>query len=70
MPYHVTLTDTDGTCVVGIYNTLEEAKQHLSNVRYYPSFRRSEEYLDIAEDGMSGTGYDCDGSFTYDIKIA
>lgn len=70
MPYHVILTDTDEESVVGIYPTLEEAKQHLQNVRYYPSYRRSEESLDIAEDGLSGTGYDCSGHFTYEIKTA
>lgn len=70
MSYHVTLTDADGTSVAGVYHTLEEAKQHLHNVRYYPSFRRSEESLEISEDGMSGSGCDCDGSFTYDITIA
>lgn len=71
MPYHVILSDTHEDSVVGIYSTLEEAKRHLSNVRYYPSYRRSEEHLDISEDGMSGTGYDSeDGVFTYSIKIA
>lgn len=71
MPYHVILSDSDEESVVGVYPTLEEAKQHLAEVRYYPSYRRSEESLDISEDGMTGTGYDCEGGdFTYTIKIA
>lgn len=71
MPYHVILSDSDEESVVGVYPTLEEAKQHLVAVRYYPSYRRSAECLDISEDGMTGTGYDSeDGNFTYSIKTA
>lgn len=32
MPYHVILSDSDEDSVVGIYSTLEEAKQHLRDV--------------------------------------
>lgn len=66
--YIVTLTESGEETVVGKYDTLEEAKQHLRNVRYYPEYRRSEESLDIDEDGMSGSGYDETGHFTYTIK--
>lgn len=68
--YIVTLTESGEEIVVGQYDTLEEAKQHLRNVRYYPEYRRSEESLDIDEDGMSGSGYDETGHFTYTIKTA
>lgn len=47
MPYHVILSDTDEESVVGIYTTLEAAKEHLRSVRYYPSYMRSAESLDI-----------------------
>ena len=66
--YIVTLTESGEETVVGKYDTLEEAKQHLRNVRYYPEYRRSEESLDIDEDGMSGSGNDETGHFTYTIK--
>ena len=62
--------ESDGDTVVGRYDTLEEAKQHLRSVRYYPEYRRSEECLDIDEDGMSGSGQDYSGHFTYNIKEA
>lgn len=32
MPYHVILSDTDEESVVGIYTTLEAAKEHLRSV--------------------------------------
>ncbi len=66
--YIVTLTESGEEIVVGKYDTLEAAKQHLRNVRYYPEYRRTEESLDIDADGMSGTGYDESGHFTYNIK--
>ncbi len=66
--YVVTLTESDGEMtVVGRYATLEEAQSHLRSVRFYPQYRRSEESLDLSEDGMSGTGYDESGQFTYNI---
>lgn len=68
--YIVVLTDCDGESVVGKHNTLEAAKNHLRSVRYYPEYRRSEESLDLDADGMSGTGRDETGNFTYNIKIA
>ena len=60
--------ESDGDTVVGRYDTLEEAKMHLQSVRYYPEYRRTMEALDIDEDGMSGSGQDCSGHFTYTIK--
>ena len=68
MPYQVILTDAEEESVVGIYPTLEEAKQHLIAVRYYPIYRRTAESLDIDEGGMSGSGYDETGYFSYNIK--
>lgn len=70
MPYHVILTDSDGESVVGICTTLEAAKEHFRSVRYYPSYMRSAESLDISDDGMFGTGSDESGHFTYSIKSA
>lgn len=66
--YIVTLTESGEETVVGRYDTLEAAKNHLRSVRYHPEYRRTEEALDIAPDGMSGTGYDETGYFTYTIK--
>ncbi len=66
--YIVTLSESDGETIVGRYDSLEEAQQHLKSVRYYPEYRRTEEALDIDADGMSGTGYDETGYFTYTIK--
>lgn len=66
--YVVTLTENDEETVVGRYDTLEAAKEHLRSVRYYPQYRRTAESLDIDEDGMSGSGYDETGYFTYNIK--
>lgn len=66
--YIVILSDQEGDSIVGQYKTLEQAKQHLQSVRYYPEYRRSEESLDIDPDGMSGSGYDETGYFTYHIK--
>lgn len=60
--------ESDGDTVVGRYDTLEEAKMHLQSVRYYPEYRRTMEALDIDEDGMSGSGYDETGYFSYNIK--
>lgn len=66
--YIVTLTESGEETIVGRYDTLAEAKHHLRNVRYYPEYRRTEETLDIDPDGMSGSGYDETGHFTYNIK--
>lgn len=66
--YIVTLSESDGETIVGRYDSLEEAQQHLKNVRYYPEYCRTVESLDIDEDGMSGSGYDETGYFTYTIK--
>lgn len=66
--YIVTITESGEETVVGRYDTLEDAKQHLRCVRYYPEYRRTVESLDIAPDGMSGFGYDETGYFTYNIK--
>lgn len=66
--YIVILTESGEDTVVGRYDTLRKAKQHLRSVRYYPAYRRSEESLDISDAGMSGTGYDETGHFTYTIK--
>ena len=66
--YIVTLSESDGETIVGRYDSLVEAQQHLKNVRYYPEYRRTVESLDIDEDGMSGSGYDETGYFTYTIK--
>lgn len=68
MPHHIILTDADGESVVGIYAALDAAKEHLRSVRYYPSYMRSAESLDISDDGMTGTGCDEGGDFTYSIK--
>lgn len=66
--YVITLTESGEETVVGCYDTLDAAKSHLRNVRYYPEYRRTEECLEIDSDGMSGTGYDETGYFTYNIK--
>lgn len=66
----VTLTESGENTIVGRYADLEAAKDHLRQVRYYPEYRRTEESLDISEDGMSGTGYDESGQFEYRIKPA
>lgn len=68
--YVVVLIDSDEESVVGTYNTLEEAKNHLRSVRYYPEYKRTCEALELSNDGMSGTGQDCSGRFEYNIKIA
>lgn len=66
--YIVTLTESYEETIVGRYDTLEEAKQHLRSVRYYPEYRRTAESLDIDADEMSGSGCDVAGRFTYNIK--
>lgn len=66
--YIVILTESDGETIVGRHDTLEAAQEQLRSVRYYPEYRRTAESLDIDEDGMSGTGYDETGYFTYNIK--
>lgn len=53
---------------VGCYHNLEDAKEHLRSVRFYPQFRRSCEGLEISEDEMSGYGYDGCNHFSYHIK--
>lgn len=69
MPYHIILSDSEGDSVVGVYDTLETAKEYLLSVRYYPTYMRSAESLDISDDGMTGSGYDAEGGhFTYSIK--
>ena len=54
--YIVTLSESDGETIVGRYDSLD------------PEYRRTVESLDIDEDGMSGSGYDETGYFTYTIK--
>lgn len=54
--------------VVGRHTTLKAAQRQLRSIRYYPAYSRTEESLDIDEDGMSGSGCDDDGPFTYTIK--
>ncbi len=66
--YIVTLIESGEETIVARYDSLEAAKSHLRRVRYYPEYRRSEEALDIGPDGMSGSGYDETGHFTYTIK--
>lgn len=66
--YIVILTESGEDTVCGQYDKLEDAKQHLRSVRYYPEYRRTAESLDLDEDGMSGSGCDSDGEFTYTIK--
>lgn len=66
--YIVILTESDGETIVGRHDTLEAAQEQLRSVRYYPEYRRTAESLDIDEDGMSGSGYDENGHFTYNIK--
>lgn len=66
--YIVTLTESGEDTIVGRYDNIDGAKDHLRNVRYYPEYRRTEESLDIDADGMSGTGYDETGQFEYSIK--
>lgn len=71
MTYRIILSDTDGESLVGTCLTLEAAKEYLQSVRYYPTYMRSAESLDISEDGMTGEGYDAEGGhFTYSIKTA
>lgn len=66
--YIVILTESDEETIVGRYDTLEAAQEHLRSVRYYPEYRRTVESLDIDEDGMSGSGYDETGYFSYNIE--
>lgn len=66
--YIVILIESGEETVAGRYDTLEGAKQHLRSVRYYPAYCRAAESLDIDEDGMSGSGYDETGYFSYNIK--
>lgn len=66
--YIVILIESDGETVVGRHDTLEAAQEQLRSVRYYPEYRRTAESLDIDEDGMSGSGYDETGHFSYNIK--
>ncbi len=66
--YIVILTESDGETIVGRHDTLEAAQEQLRSVRYYPEYRRTAESLDIDEDGMSGSGYDETGYFSYNIK--
>lgn len=66
--YIVILTEGDEETIVGRHDTLEAAQEQLRSVRYYPEYRRTAESLDIDEDGMSGSGYDETGYFTYTIK--
>lgn len=66
--YVVILSESGEDTVCGRYDNLEGAKQHLRNVRYYPEYRRTAESLDIDENGMSGSGYDKTGYFSYNIK--
>lgn len=66
--YCVILTESGEDTICGRYDRLEDAKQHLQSVRYWPEYRRTMESLDIADDGMSGTGFDETGEFTYTIK--
>ena len=66
--YIIILTEGDEETIVGRYDTLEAAKKQLRSVRYYPEYRRTIESLDIDEDGMSGSGYDEVGHFSYSIK--
>lgn len=68
MKYIVSFTESGEETIVGRYDTLDAAKQHLRSVRYYPEYRRTAESLDIDEDGMSGSGYDETGYFSYNIK--
>lgn len=68
--YNVILSDVDGESVVAQNLSLAQAKKHLQQVRYYPEYKRSEESLDISEDGMTGYGRDETGNFSYNIKIA
>lgn len=68
MKYIVSFTESGEETIVGRYDTLDAAKQHLRSVRYYPEYRRTAESLDIDDDGMSGSGYDETGYFSYNIK--
>lgn len=68
MAYIVTMTDSEGEGVCGRFSSLAEAKQHISSVRYSPAYSRRPLALDLSSDGMTGTGYDEDGHFTYEIK--
>lgn len=68
--YNVILSDVDGESVVAENLSLAQAKKHLRQVRYYPEYKRTEECLDISEDGMSGCGRDETGNFYYNIKTA
>lgn len=66
--YIVTLTMNGEESVVGRYDTLEAAKQHLENVTFYPTHCRFESVLYLEDDGWSGSGQDEDGPFYYNIK--
>ncbi len=66
--YVVILTENNGErSIVGEHDTIEEAKAHLSSISFYPQYRRSKEFLELSEDGMSGSGSDEDGEFNYHI---
>lgn len=67
--YVVILTESGDETVVGRYETLAEAKQHLENVTFYPPHCRFQSCLHISDDGWSGSGQDEDGPFTYHIHL-
>lgn len=66
--YAVILTENGEETVVGRYDTLEAAKEHLENVTFYPPHCRFQSALHLDDDGMSGSGQDEDGPFHYHIK--
>ncbi len=68
LKYLVILCEGSENSVVGAYETLAEAKVHLRSIRYYSCYSRNYECLDIADDEMSGVGYDETGHFMYYIQ--
>lgn len=68
--YLVILIDHGEETVVGRYDTLKAAKEHLENVTFYPPHCRFESCLHITDDGWHGSGQDEDGGFDYEIREA
>lgn len=67
--YVVTVTQDGMDAVCGSYNTLSEAKNHLTSIVYYTEYTRYPKSLDISDDGMTGYGKDADGAFIYKINV-
>ena len=66
--YVVTLTENDEESVVGRYDTLAEAQEHIENITYYPPHCRFLVSLCLDDNGWGASGQDEDGIFEYRIE--